>query len=61
MSNKETPSLSVDNLVTLDIGPVAHGGHFIARHNGRVIFVRHAISGEKAVVRITSVTVSRKT
>lgn len=56
MSNKEIPSLSVDNLVTLDIGPVAHGGHFIARHNGRVIFVRHAISGEKAVVRITSVT-----
>ncbi len=22
--------------------PVAHGGHFVARHEGRVIFVRHA-------------------
>ena len=56
MSDKETPILSVGQLVTLDVGPVAHGGHFIARHNGRVVFVRHAITGEKAVVRITSIT-----
>ena len=56
MSNKTSSGLSVGQLITLEIGPVAHGGHFIARHNGRVIFVRHAITGEKAVVRITSVT-----
>ena len=56
MSNKTSSGLSVGQLITLEIGPVAHGGHFIARHNGRVIFVRHAITGEKAVVRITSIT-----
>jgi len=33
---------------------VAHGGHFIARHDGAVIFVRHAIPGEKCTIQITS-------
>ena len=28
------------------ITSVAHGGHMVARHEGRVIFVRHAIPGE---------------
>ena len=37
----------------LDIGPVAHGGHCVARFDGRVIFVRHAIPGEKVMVAIT--------
>ena len=37
----------------LDVGPVAHGGHCVARHEGRVIFVRHAIPGEKVRVRLT--------
>ena len=38
--------------LTLEIGPVAHGGHCVARHDGRVIFVRHALPGEtvRAVV-----------
>ena len=35
-----------DELV-VSVGPIAHGGHFVARHEGRVIFVRHAIPGEK--------------
>ncbi len=39
----------------LEIGPVAHGGHFVARHEGRVIFVRHALTGEVVDARITSV------
>lgn len=39
--------------VVLDIGPVAHGGHCVARHEGRVIFVRHGIPGEKVRVRLT--------
>jgi tRNA/tmRNA/rRNA uracil-C5-methylase (TrmA/RlmC/RlmD family) len=30
----------------LTIGPPAHGGHCVARHEGRVIFVRHALPGE---------------
>lgn len=37
----------------VDVGPVAHGGHCVARHEGRVIFVRHAIPGEKVRVRLT--------
>jgi tRNA/tmRNA/rRNA uracil-C5-methylase (TrmA/RlmC/RlmD family) len=37
------------------VGPVAHGGHFVARHDGRVIFVRGALSGELVDVRITEV------
>ena len=37
----------------VDVGPVAHGGHFVARHDGRVIFVRHALPGERVVVEIT--------
>lgn len=41
---------------TVRIGPVAHGGHWVARHDGRVVFVRHALTGELARVRITGTT-----
>ncbi len=30
----------------LTVGAVAHGGHCVARHDGRVVFVRHALPGE---------------
>ena len=46
--------LAVGDRISVEIGNVAHGGHFIARHNGQVIFVRHGITGEKAVVEITA-------
>jgi tRNA/tmRNA/rRNA uracil-C5-methylase (TrmA/RlmC/RlmD family) len=44
-----------------EVGPVAHGGHCVVRlpddalgpGAGRVVFVRHAIPGERVVVRIT--------
>ncbi|MDQ0756725.1 class I SAM-dependent RNA methyltransferase [Arthrobacter sp. B3I4] len=39
--------------LVVDVGPVAHGGHCVARHEGRVIFVRHGIPGEKVRVRLT--------
>ena len=38
----------------VEVGPVAHGGHCIARtEEGRVLFVRHALPGEKVVARVT--------
>ncbi|MEO3753913.1 class I SAM-dependent RNA methyltransferase [Streptomyces sp. B6B3] len=38
----------------VEVGPVAHGGHCVARTaEGRVIFVRHALPGERVVARIT--------
>lgn len=35
------------------VGPIAHGGHCVARHEGRVIFVRHALPGELVRVQLT--------
>lgn len=37
----------------VEIGPVAHGGHCVARHDGRVVFVRHALPGEEIVAEVT--------
>ncbi|MDO8151276.1 class I SAM-dependent RNA methyltransferase [Isoptericola sp. b408] len=37
----------------LEIGPVAHGGHCVARHEGRVVFVRHTLPGERVRARVT--------
>ncbi|WDF34610.1 TRAM domain-containing protein [Arthrobacter agilis] len=37
----------------LTIERPAHGGHFVARHEGRVVFVRHALPGERVRVRFT--------
>lgn len=41
------------DLVELAVGAVAHGGHCVARHEGRVVFVRHALPGELVLARIT--------
>lgn len=45
--------LMVGDEVELEIGAVAHGGHCVARHEGRVVFVRLALPGERGIVRIT--------
>ncbi|PWK75104.1 tRNA/tmRNA/rRNA uracil-C5-methylase (TrmA/RlmC/RlmD family) [Streptomyces sp. CG 926] len=38
----------------VEVGPVAHGGHCIARtEDGRVLFVRHTLPGEKVVAKVT--------
>lgn len=34
------------------IEKVAHGGIFVARHKGRVVFVNHVLPGERAKVRV---------
>ncbi|BCJ72995.1 23S rRNA methyltransferase [Catellatospora sp. IY07-71] len=41
--------------VEVTVGAVAHGGHCVARHEGRVIFVRHALPGERVVTEITEI------
>lgn len=48
-----SPDLLVGARLEVEIGRVAHGGHFVARHEGRVIFVRHALPGERVTVEIT--------
>ena len=48
-------TLVVGEVIDVTIEKVAHGGHFIARHEGCVIFVRHAIPGEKCRIEINSV------
>jgi len=49
------PSETLRNgtIVDLEIGPVAHGGHCVARHEGRVVFVRHTLPGERVRARLT--------
>ena len=59
MESKAQIGLQVGQRLTVDIEKIAHGGHFIARHeseNGKkaVIFVRHAVPGEKVEIEITS-------
>jgi len=51
----EKISLSVGQRIHVSIEKIAHGGHFIARYQGAVIFVRHAIPGEEVEIEITSI------
>ena len=46
----------VGAVVELEVGPVAHGGHCVARHEGQVVFVRHALPGETVRAAVTDVT-----
>ncbi|HEY0485680.1 MAG TPA: TRAM domain-containing protein [Mycobacteriales bacterium] len=46
------PSLAGAEL-ELEIGSVAHGGHCVARHEGRVVFVRHTLPGERVRAVVT--------
>ncbi len=47
--------LKIGQVIEVQIGPIAHGGHFIARYNGQVIFVRHGITDELVKIKITGV------
>ena len=52
-ARSEKVELSVGQRFVVTIEKIAHGGHFIARHLGAVIFVRHAIPGEEVEIEIT--------
>lgn len=43
----------VGRVVELEIGAVAHGGHCVARLDGRVVFVRHTLPGERVRAQVT--------
>ena len=43
----------VDRMLDVEVGPVAHGGHCVARHEGRVVFVRHTLPGERVRAVVT--------
>ncbi|MEU6245354.1 TRAM domain-containing protein [Streptomyces sp. NPDC047024] len=53
MQTEPTKSL-VGREYEVEVGPVAHGGHCIARTSeGQVLFVRHTLPGEQIVARVT--------
>jgi tRNA/tmRNA/rRNA uracil-C5-methylase (TrmA/RlmC/RlmD family) len=46
------PSL-VGERLEVQVERVAHGGFCVARHEGRAVFVRHALPGERVVAQVT--------
>ncbi len=48
-------SLTIGDIITINVGSIANGGHFIGRHNDQIVFVRHSLTGERANVKITAV------
>lgn len=38
--------------IEVTVGKPAHGGHCVARHEGRAVFVRHALPGEVVEARV---------
>ena len=63
-STGSTGTPEADSLVgqryEVEVGPVAHGGHCVARHEGRVLFVRHALPGERVVAEVTDGTATSR-
>lgn len=55
-ATKDAPGrLEPGDVVVVRTGVVAHGGHVVAHHSGRTLFVRHALPGELVEVRVTEV------
>jgi tRNA/tmRNA/rRNA uracil-C5-methylase (TrmA/RlmC/RlmD family) len=50
------PPVESSELIELRIGAVANGGSCVARHEGRVVFVRHTLPGELVLARVTQET-----
>jgi len=49
-------ALRIGDTIEIDVTNVANGGFCIARHEGRVVFVRHALPGERVEAEITEMT-----
>jgi len=47
------PVLEIGKEYLGEIGKIAHGGHFLTHIDGNVVFVRGALTGEQALIRIT--------
>ncbi len=43
----------VGEVFEVEVGPVAHGGFCVARHEGQVVFVRHTLPGERVRAKVT--------
>jgi tRNA/tmRNA/rRNA uracil-C5-methylase (TrmA/RlmC/RlmD family) len=39
--------------IEVEVGPPGHGGFCVARHDGRAVFVRHALPGERVIAVVT--------
>ncbi len=46
------PGLAVGDEVEVEVTGFAHGGSAVARHEGQVLFVRHALPGERVRARV---------
>ncbi|WP_431945922.1 class I SAM-dependent RNA methyltransferase [Micromonospora marina] len=53
MSAAQRPGLEEAERVELTVDAVAPGGHCVARVGGQVVFVRHALPGERVVAEVT--------
>ena len=53
MESTAAPPPAPEHL-TLTVGAPANGGSCVARHDGRVVFVRYALPGERVRVRVTA-------
>ncbi|MGL5909081.1 MAG: class I SAM-dependent RNA methyltransferase, partial [Phycicoccus sp.] len=52
---RERAGLVAGDQAEVDVTGFAHGGHAVARHDGQVLFVRHALPGERVLARVTEV------
>ena len=55
MSAEDSAHCAVDDEFEVDCVSIAGGGAVIAHHLGRTLLVRHALPGERVVVRVTEV------
>ena len=52
---KSSRTFSLGEQVELDVAGIAHGGESVARLDGWVFFIRHAIPGERVLVQISEI------